>query len=199
MSVSRPWDFHPHLTSDRLIAVADLIANGRNDALDRHDPSIGGDAWTLGCNAFAYSRYRLIEAIEAGSYPWLSALDRSMQFVFKIGEVPVRFYRGAADDPNDRTLRQSFPELQQLQLGFNSSAEGRDLAYRFAVETDLDASISRIIFVGLRGETAALYWEVPLMSSPAVMYPVGTVPPEGVDLPPPEVKVPGKDVASGAA
>src|SRR3546814_10501931 len=40
----------------------------------------------------------------------------TMQFVFSIGDVPARFYRGEPDEPNTRTLKQTFSELQQLSL-----------------------------------------------------------------------------------
>jgi hypothetical protein len=172
--------------------VARLIVRGRNDALDRFDPSLGDDGWTLGCRAFQFGRFRVLEAIESGDHPWLTALDRTKQLVFKIGEVPVRFYRGPADEPNQRTLRQSFPELQQLAFGFASEAEGRDLAFRFAVETDFDGSITSVKFVGLRGEMPVLCWDIPLTAPPARFYLFDTKPAEGVELPPPTVRVPGR-------
>jgi hypothetical protein len=47
-----PRDYHPDLTADRLIRVAQCIELGRNDALDRHNEAIGDNGWTLGCSAF---------------------------------------------------------------------------------------------------------------------------------------------------
>src|SRR6187401_3261771 len=79
-----PWDFHPALTEDRLRICARLLAHARRDAL-------------------AMASY------EPGDYPWLEVLDDSAHFDFVIGSnghgVPVRFYRGAADEPTERTLR----------------------------------------------------------------------------------------------
>jgi hypothetical protein len=52
--------------------------------------------------------HRLKRAAESDEYPWLKVLDDSAHFVFVIGGnnqgVPVRFYRGPADGPTERTL-----------------------------------------------------------------------------------------------
>lgn len=188
MSESHPWDYHPHLTRDAIISTAKLIARGRYDALARHDPGLGDDGWTLGCSAFQFGRFQILAAVGSAGFEWLSILDPSKQFIFKIGQVPVRFYKGDANEPSDRTLRQTFSELNQLAFGFGAE-EGRDLAYRFAIETDDDGSITSIKFVGLRGETPVLCWEVPYLE--AVTLPSATPATEGVDLPKPEVRVPG--------
>lgn len=110
--------------------------------------------------------------------------------MFRIGEVPVRFYRGEAEKPTDRTLHQSHSELRQLELIFDAADQGKDLAYRFAVETDIDGSILRIIFVGLRDENAVLYWEVPFGSAGATVYEIAHKPAEPVELEPPKVELP---------
>jgi hypothetical protein len=195
-----PWDYHTDLTADRLIRVAQCIELGRNDALDRHNEAIGDNGWTLGCSAFQFACFRLLELMDGGEHPWLVPVDRSLQFIFKIGQITVRFYRGEADDPHVRTLRRTFPEFSQLGLAFPDD-EGRDLLYRFAVETDFDGTISAIKFVGLRGESPVFCWQIPyrseVVSIPRLVEPAA----EGVELPPPAVKLPGEDNEreSGAA
>lgn len=104
--------------------------------------------------------------------------------------MPVRFYKGEADDPSDRTLRQTFSELNQLAFVFGKQ-DGGDLAYRFAVETDFDGSITSIKFVGLRGDSPVFCWDVPYLE--AVGLPPGTPATEGVNLPKPAVRIPGSD------
>jgi hypothetical protein len=190
MSESNPWDYHPHLERDAIIAVAGLIARGRSDALFRHDESVGDDSWTLGCRAFQFARFQLSEAAGTSGFEWLSIMDPSKQFIFKIGDVPVRFYRGEADDPNSRTLRQTFSELSQLAFVFGKE-DAAALAYRFAVETDFDGSITGIKFVGLRGENSVFSWDVPYLE--AVSLPMATPATEGVDLPKPQVRITGSD------
>lgn len=198
MLAKTPWDLHHDLTRDRLVAVAQLLRQGRNDALDRYDPGVGDDSWTLGCRAFQFARFRIIEAFTEAKYPWLSVHDMSRQFVFKIGNVPVRFYHGGADDPTTRTLRQSYPELRQLTLTFPEESEARYCAYRFAVETDVEGFITTIKFVALLGEVPLMTWDIPLDAIVMPLHAVDGTRAQGVELPPPTVRVPGADKAESA-
>lgn len=199
MRTDLPWKLHPDLTAERLTKVAAFIAQGRSDALDRFDQAVGDDPWTLGCRAYAFSKFRIQEAIDSGEYPWLGSIDPGMQFTFRIGKVPFRFYSGPGDEPNKRTLHQSFPELRQFSLMLQDGFGLPDMLFRFAVEMDFDGALERVIFLGLRGKSIECYWEVPLTSTPAVLHPVDTKRDEGVELPAPTVHLPRKedDSASG--
>ncbi len=194
MSKVSPWDYHPDLTAERLRIVAQFIVEGRHAAVERHDEEAGDNGWTLGCRAFQFARARILRAIKDNIYPWLSAIDRSLQLIFKIGEVPVRIYRGDADEPTDRTLRQTYSELRQLGLLFEEQDQGRDLAYRFAVETHIDGTVASVHFVGLRGESAILNWEVPIDGFGRPVGTVGRPATEAVELPAPQVGVRGPAV-----
>lgn len=193
MSESKPWDYHPHLTHYAIAAVAGLIAQARSDALIRHNEAIGDDGWTLGCSAFQFARFQITKVARTAGYEWLTIMDPSKQFIFNIGDVPVRFYKGEADEPSDRTLRQTFSELKQLTFIFGHE-EGAGLAYRFAVETDFDGAVASIKFVGLRGDSPVFVWDVPYTE--AVTLPPASPATEGVDLPKPEVRVPGADLSA---
>lgn len=182
-----PWDYHSDLTEDRLKTVAAMLVDGRHAALERYDEEAGDNGWTHGCRAFQFCRHRVLRAIDGGDHAWLTAIDRTLQLIFKIGDVPVRIYKGEAEEPTDRTLRQSFGELRQLELLFPEYDEGRALAYRFAVETDIDGSVLAVKFVGLRGESAVLNWDVPLDGVSAFAGAVGRAATEGVELSPPSV------------
>ena len=161
-----PWDFHPALTEERLRICARLLANARRDALAMASYALGDDPWSVGCRAFAFGRHRLQRAASSGDYPWLAVLDDSAHFVFVIGGngngVPVRFYRGAAEEPTGRTLKRQEVEVQQLSLALGeTAAEG--LAFRLAVETDEAGRVERVVFLALRGEDRVeCFWPVPL-------------------------------------
>lgn len=159
----RPWDLHPALTEERLSAAARLLARGRADALAMADPWAGDDAWSIGCRAYSFSRHQVANAARSGRFPWLKVLDETHHFVFLVDGVPVRFFRGDADDPSKRTLRQQESEAQQLALALGS--EGTEgLMFRLAVETDTDGSVRRVVFLALRGEEGQVecFWPVPL-------------------------------------
>lgn len=166
-----------------------MLVDGRHAALERFDEEAGDNGWTHGCRAFQFCRHRILRAIDGGEFPWLTAIDRTLQLIFSIGDVPVRIYKGDAEEPTDRTMRQSFGELRQLEMLFPEHDEGRDLAYRFAVETDIDGSVLAVKFVGLRGESAGLIWDVPLDDLPAYAGTVGRAASESVELSPPSVGV----------
>ncbi|SHK31378.1 hypothetical protein SAMN02745194_04670 [Roseomonas rosea] len=158
-----PWELHPSLTEERLTAAARLLARGRADAIAFADPWAGDDAWSIGCRAYAFSKHQLARAAEGGRYFWLGVLDETHHFVFLIEGVPVRFYRGEAEDPSRRTLRQQENEAEQLALALGSDGtEG--LMFRFAVETEPDGAVKRIVFLALRGEAGRTecFWPVPL-------------------------------------
>ena len=161
-----PWDFHPALTEDRLRICARMLAHARRDALAMASYELGDDPWSVSCRAFAFGRHRLERAAQSGEYPWLEVLDDSAHFVFVIGSngqgVPVRFYRGAADDPTERTLRRQEMEVQQLSLALGEAA-AEDLAFRLAVETGEAGRVERVVFLALRGEDRVeCFWPVPL-------------------------------------
>ncbi|MGK7869752.1 hypothetical protein [Falsiroseomonas sp. E2-1-a20] len=158
-----PWDIHPALTEDRLRICARMLANARRDALAMAAYDLGDDPWSVGCRAFAFGRNRLTRAASSGAHNWLGVLDESNHFVFLIEDVPVRFYRGLAEEPSVRTLRRHEEETAQMSLALpGDAAEG--LAFRLAVETGEGGRVDRVVFLALRGEEGAAecFWPVPL-------------------------------------
>ncbi|HYZ64128.1 MAG TPA: hypothetical protein VE650_16895 [Acetobacteraceae bacterium] len=170
-----PWDFHPALTEERLRLCARLLANARRDALALAAYEMGDDGWSVGCRAYAFGRHRLLRVAESGAHAWLRVLDDSHHFVFLIEDVPVRFYRGQADDPTARTLRRQEAEAQQLGLALGDDL-AHGLVFRLAVETSATGAVERIVFLALRGEEghAECAWPVPL-EMPATQEKAGGV------------------------
>ncbi len=158
-----PWDFHPALTDARLRFCARLLANARRDALALAAYEMGDDGWSVGCRAYAFGKQRLRRAAASRVHDWLSVLDDSHHFVFLVEGVPVRFYRGFAEEPTVRTLRRQESESQQLGLALGiDEAEG--LVFRMAIETGIGGGVERVVFLALRGEEghAECAWQVPL-------------------------------------
>ncbi|WP_203077155.1 hypothetical protein [Falsiroseomonas ponticola] len=167
-----PWDLHPALTEDRLSACARLLARGRSDAVAMADPWAGDDAWSIGCRAYSFSRNRLRQAAEGGRYRWLGVLDATHHFVFLIDGAPVRFFRGDAEEPTKRTLRQQESEAQQMALALGDLGAAEGLMFRLAVETGEGGEVTRVVFLALREDGATeCFWPVPLdnadVSAPA--------------------------------
>ena len=158
-----PWDFHPALTEERLRFCARLLANARRDAVALAAYEMGDDNWSVGCRAYAFGKQRLKRVAESGAHGWLRVMDDSHHFVFLIDQVPVRFYRGLAEDPTVRTLRRHEAEAQQLGLALGDAlADG--LIFRLAVEANATGGVERVVFLALRGEAghAECAWPIPL-------------------------------------
>jgi hypothetical protein len=192
MDETVPWDFHPDLTAARLQDVAQLIASGRDAAMEIYDPVRGFNGWLLGCCAYQFGRVRIERAVEDGTLPWLGLMRGTKHFIFQIGLVPVRFYRDDPDDPSEKVLRQSEFEARQLSLALNDDEAGEGISFRLVVQTGIGGELLRIVFLALRGGVAALVWNVPLHrdGGRAPLVPVGAAPrDEGVALPAPSVTV----------
>lgn len=166
-SARLPWDLHPALTEERLRFCARLLANARRDAVAMSSYEMGDDNWSVGCRAYAFGRQRLRRCADSGTSPWLRVLDESHHFVFLIDQVPVRFYRGQADEPTTRTLRRLNGEVEQLSLALGEDVAADGLVFRFAVETNANGGVERVVFLALRGEDRSeCFWPVPLDVSP---------------------------------
>lgn len=132
------------MTEDHLRVCARLLAGARRDALAMAAYEMGDDSWSVGCRAYAFGKQRLKRVAGSRQHNWLHVLDDSHHFVFLIEDVPVRFYRGLADEPTNRTLRRQQTEAEQLGL-----ALGEDLAsglvFRLAIETNPAGGVERIV------------------------------------------------------
>jgi len=158
-----PWEFHPALTDDRLRLCGRLLANARRDAVALAAYEMGDDSWSVGCRAYAFGKQRLKRVAASREHSWLRVMDDSHHFVFLIDQVPVRFYRGFAEEPTVRTLRRQEAEAQQLGLALGTdAAEG--LVFRLAIETGVSGGVERVVFLALRGEEghAECVWPIPL-------------------------------------
>ena len=162
-----PLDIYPALSEDRLRICARLLAHARRDAIRMASYEMGDTTWSVGCRAYAFGQQRMRRVAEKRTYNWLSVLDHSHHFVFLIQDVPVRFFRGSADEPTARTLRRQLNEAQQLDLALGEDlADG--LVFRLALEAGAAEGVDRVVFLALRGEEGHVncFWPVPLDKEP---------------------------------
>jgi hypothetical protein len=183
-----PWEFHEDLSRDRLQLVANILRDTRNSTLAEFNPTAGDGAWSLGCRIYERSAYKVTEAARE-LLPWLKIIEPPLRFIFSIGEVPVRFYRGDADAAPGDHLKVALAEQLQLQLAFNDARV--DLIWRFVVETNIAGEADSIILIGRTkaGEVGCRY-EVPPLDGSVVFLtssrPVGR--PSATQLPPTGVR-----------
>lgn len=195
-----PWEVHPDLTQDRLEFLARIIRSVRADALEAHEPDKGDTAWGLGSRAHERTLFAIANAGAGIASDWLRVIEPGLHFVFAIGAVPIRFYRGEADHPPSRSLRRNYPEIQAAQTsmfafpGFASSATAAAHGYvwRLAIETDVEGMVDRVVLVEVAEDLSTRNpYEIP---NTGVGYVAPTAPTrrEGKELPPPPVALKSK-------
>lgn len=163
MSLEHPSDCHPDLTYERLQALAQFFASTRAKVVALHEPLNGDDAWALGCRGFARWRNQLLKKHMSGEWAWLKIINPGKKFIFSIGSVPVRFYRGSLKNPPQRSLAVSFEEARQMSLAFPDHGNNlSNLKWRFAITTDYLGLPTKVIFAGFSSESqVAAQWEIP--------------------------------------
>lgn len=197
-----PSACHPDLLEARLEALAQFFAQTRADTANLHDAGAGDDSWVLGCRSFARWRNLLIQKAGTPGWSWLGIVNPGKRFVFSIGVVPVRFFRGSILRPPERTLAYSAPELGQLALAFDDvETPYAQLHWRFAIETGPLGEPVRVMFAGLAQDDAAVVcqWEIPFALAPS--QPVEHMKADDVvEVPAPAVVVPAyKNADHGSA
>lgn len=194
MDSVQPWDRHPDLTKERFARIACEIVRVRDDALLAHEPDKGDGPWGYGCRALE----RQIDAIKklAEQEDWLMILEEGRHFVFQVGSVPVRFYKGRASKPKPNSLQQRSPELTAQQKAF-AFADEQNWIWRLAIETDVTGRVARIVAVEVSlsnkgGKEKVIdvrtLWEIPIDGSVNAVASVSSMKREGKQLEKPKVR-----------
>lgn len=183
MDTFEPWVAYPPLTQVRLSTVATLLRDVRQKTVDKHESTDGDSEWSLGCRIYSRSCFAISQA--AANYDWLRILDERevLRFTFAIGNTPLRFYKGNADDPPGKYMETTFAELNQQQLTLEIDGISlRDVVLRLAIETDEARLASRVILIEMNesGSITNTY-EIPFNAEGSNVVPM-VVPP--VSLPP---------------
>lgn len=180
-----PWETHPALTPDRLIAIARLIQGKRHEVALLYEPERGDDPWTLGCRGYEWSCFAIREA--AKTWDWLAVIEPGRHFVFAIGGVPLRFYRGEPDHVRPASLVRNYPEIAAQQLAFSfPGLAPTDRFFRLAVETDAAGEVARtsLVMVDDAGDPVD-HWVIPLDEVVVPLYREE----KSIDVGPPPVRV----------
>lgn len=183
MDTFEPWVAYPPLTQIRLSTIATMLRDVRQEAVDKHESTDGDSEWSLGCRIYSRSCFAITQA--ATNYDWLTILNERevLRFTFAIGNTPLRFYKGNADDPPGKYMETTFAELNQQQLTLEIDGISlRNVVLRLAVETDAARLASRVILVEMNesGSITNTY-EIPFNAEGSNVVPL-VVPP--ISLPP---------------
>jgi hypothetical protein len=116
-----PTEIHPGLTEERLCIIGNIIRERSHAAALKHLPSEGDNTWVLGCRRYQWIRIAILGAAEVEHKEWLSIVEdgsAGTHFVFAVGNVPIRFYRGDPEDAPAKTIDCSPIEEAAMQLAF---------------------------------------------------------------------------------
>lgn len=185
-----PEELHPDLQWDRLQEVAQALVDIRDDVVSLHDPDAGDGSWSLGCRVYERS-CNALRAMEEDT-PWLAVqtAPNSLAFLFLIGVVPCRFYKGEADVRAAQVTRMRGDEVRQLEIAFPDDYPAMNCTWRFVVETTPEGGPLRVALTRVDGLGAPVAdWTLWTRDGAAGVAPVQDVPPPVFDLPPPDVGV----------
>ena len=178
-----PWVAYPPLTRGRLSAVATILRDVRQKTVAKHESEGGDSEWSLGCRIYSRSCFAITQA--ASNCDWLTILPEkeTLRFTFAIGNTPLRFYKGTADDPPGKYVETTFGELRQQQLTLEIDGVSlTEVVLRLAIETDAARLASRVILVEMNESgTITNTYEIPFDAEGSNVVPL-VVPP--VSLPP---------------
>lgn len=159
----QPWISYPSLTVDRLTRVASIMRDARDGAALLHDIEAGDSNWSLGCRVYS----RIMAGLRRDTLltPWLTVLPEThaLRFTFTIGAIPVKFYKGVADDVPTKHLNPSFAELRQLNLAFKVDGISPTNLLRIAIEADGSGKTTAVSLVEVEesGEPVRVF-QIPL-------------------------------------
>jgi hypothetical protein len=180
----KPYDKYPSLTDERLSVIASALRDVRKNTLALYDPLNGDNEWSHGCRVYVRSCFTIRELSKKQLWLSLVAEAPKLRFTFAIDGIPIRFYKGAPDDPPDNYLITTYGELQQRQLF--EGLRPLDKILRLAIETDREGQVSTVKLVELdeAGEAVGVHL-VPFGTAPSNVVPIETKP---VDLAPVELE-----------
>lgn len=164
---TKPAHFHPDLTPDRIDLLATLIALIQDDALGDLQEDKGDSEWVLGCCGFERCRAAIQKLANEKKIPWLTVVDPSMHFVFRIGTVIVRFCRGDEEGtPNGNALTRVNEETalyKQIYLDGFFDPDYSDCVWRYVVVKGPGQKVQRVEFKLVRSDNnPVLTWIAPL-------------------------------------
>jgi hypothetical protein len=189
----KPWEAYPALGPDRLVIIGDVIRRCRDEAATDHRPDRGESNWSLGVRGFERTCAALTWA--SAEHPWLTVASGvgggPVHFIFRIGILPIRFYRGSPDDAPEKYRQASFQEFREQQQALELD-EGLPPHRCLRISIELDAigrtaAVYLAEFDELAGEAVNAF-EIPLLSGDVSVAPFVEEKP-GVELPPPAVEL----------
>ena len=157
-----PETANADLKAERIQLMARVISDVRATAIDSHAPEEGDTNLSLGVTAYERTRSIIISKAGTPGFEWLSVLTPDGRFTFKIGNTPVRFWKGIAEKLPGSKLIRSEEALRQIDLDFHDEPIN-SLIWYIIIETGPDKYVDRAYLIGFTEEGIKhIHWEIPL-------------------------------------
>ena len=149
-----PWEVDAVLKPNRLMLLARLAMDTRNQAFAEANHDLGDTSWGIGCKAHERYVHAVATLAETTERAWLTVHRDGLAFTSIIDGVAIRAYRGPSEKPHARHVYAAQLELgraqsRQLALPFFASAEPgpapEPWAWLMAVETDDEGRALRVV------------------------------------------------------
>jgi hypothetical protein len=135
-----PWNENPDLTEDRVVAIANRLKDIRDETVFHLEGLEHVGPWGKGC--MVYDRQITDLNLWADDVPWLEVVLDGMYFLMRVGNTPLKIYRGDSETPPDRTLHVNPHE----QLMFETMHDTADnLIWRISTSTHPDQSTAQMV------------------------------------------------------
>jgi len=173
---NNPSDFHPHLLSERLLTVAEVVAHAKNELFSSAEPENGDGGWGIGCHGADRGRIRLRTLAE--KTVWLTyQQEGSLAYWIKIGDVPIRVSR-IDIEPSAASERQRAASTQLDLPGF-STTQPPELRLQIDQTNNQnlrDRRVVRVYLTVLEGDNEVASWQVWPQAEAGVMVPPSPIP-----------------------
>lgn len=183
----KPCDDHEDLADERLISIGSIIKSVRLDCVDDHQPDKGDTNWGLGVKFLE----RLIHALNefALCHDWFQVIEKGRHYVFLIGKVPCRAYRGLLNKPKPNMVKLKSAEKNARQEAFPFFQHRYE--WRFILEVDPeDGSLQTLWFAQVeyynKQWSVGISWPIPLDGTATQMTSINDLVRDAVEIEKPE-------------
>lgn len=154
-----PSDAHPDLKSERLLFLARVVRATWRSSERSFRRNKGDTMWGLGTRFHERLRHAL--QLAANSTAWLRIIHRRRHFVFAVGALPLRCYRGSRSRPRKNYRMRRGEELSGNLFAFDKASVAElDWIYRIAVEARTEKDVPQVYLVqhGVESDAVGRAW-----------------------------------------
>lgn len=194
-----PWEVNAALLPARLQVLAVAARKARDEVIGLRDDR--DDPWCCCCRAYTWTRNAFADVQNGPGADWMVAKQSGLAFTFYLDGVPMKFFRGRAEQPKTSSLRSGVREmLAQNRLDFLEEEirwENEGWFWLMAIDTDVEGRVLEVVVFQANAASETRYaWSVPLDGRVVSVTSISDARRDGVDQEPAEIGIPGDEVVA---